>query len=356
MTTNTTNETRGTVTEYRDPDAWDRFVTGADGPPFALSGWGRACETYGHEWLPLAATDGAGVRAVLPLVHMESRLFGSKLVSPPFGERGGVIAHESTPEAAIRALVDRTVELARERAVDFVSLRGPGVGRVDPLTEKRRFVTFRVPVGEGVESTWEGIKESRRRQIRQARDDPELAYDTGETLADLREYYDLYLRSVRGHGTPPHSFDFFRTLWEDLHGSGHMYLGFVRKDGVPINGMIDLQAGTTVHQWGVVNDYEYRDRNGGSYLLWKSLERAAQRGYGTYEFGRTREGSGVYMFKKSFGGSKTWYDDHHYFPGEGAELPHPEDETYEPAKRVWKRLPIPVTELVGPRLRRGISL
>jgi len=65
---------------------------------------------------------------------------------------------------------------------------------------------------------------------------------------------------------------------------------------------------------GVVSDYEYRDLNGGSLALWKSLQWAANNGYDTYDFGRTREGTGVYMFKKSFGGVKTWYDDYHYFP------------------------------------------
>jgi lipid II:glycine glycyltransferase (peptidoglycan interpeptide bridge formation enzyme) len=130
----------------------------------------------------------------------------------------------------------------------------------------------------------------------------------------------------------------------------------IKKGGEIINGIMNFSNGSTVHQWGVITDYEYRDLNGGSYLLWKSLERAADQGYSKYDLGRTREGTGVYMFKKSFGGEKVWYDDLHYFPNGDGELPHPENETYEPLKQVWRQLPIPVTKIIGPSLRNKISL
>lgn len=346
------------VETCRDSTEWNSFLERNDGPAFALWGWGDAVETYGLDRRHLAVRDRSDdtVLGVLGLFHLESRLFGSQLLSPAFAERGAITLGDHQEDAVRRLLLDSTKRMADDLDVDFVSLRGSTVAGTDGFETNTRYVTFQSPVDRPSDRVWDDVKDSRKRQIEQAADDPSLEYRIGTSLSDLREYYRLYLESMRGHGSPPHSFAFFETLWEELHDAGNLHLGLVTRDGSAINGTIDLSSGSTVYQWGVVTDYEYRDLNGGSWLLWKSLQRAAEEGYDTYEFGRTREGSGVYTFKKSFGGSKTWYDDLHYFPGEATDLPDPENETYELAKRVWRRLPIPVTRVLGPRVRKRIGL
>jgi len=296
-----------------------------------------------------------GIVTALPLVHVHSRLFSSELVSPPFGERGSIISASRATTTEENALLARTSALADELVVDFVSLRGRELTTAPEYESRRRFVTFQIPVGDE-ESMRENMKDSRSRQIRQASENEALSYEEGESLADIREYYQLYLQSVRGHGTPPHSFEFYKTIWNQFADAGHLHLGMVRRNGELIKGIINFAIGETVYQWGVVTDYQHRDLNGGSYLVWKSLQWASQRGYNTYELGRTREGSGVYMFKKSFGGKKTWYKDYHYFPDGNGELPHPESEDYETLKKIWQRLPISVTRLVGPSLRQSVTL
>ncbi|MFB6165666.1 MAG: GNAT family N-acetyltransferase [Haloarculaceae archaeon] len=356
MTTDVPQRSRLTVESCSDRAAWDEFVERVDGPPFALWGWGEAVEEYGHDRWHLVARDGGEIVGALPVYRLRSRLFDTKLVSPPFGERASVLLAEEADESARAHLLERVRELADSLGVDFVSLRGADLRDPASFEHRQRFVTFSVDLTEGPDAVWDGIRDSRRRQIRQARDDPALAFSVGDSAADLREYFRLYLRSVRGHGTPPHRFSFYRRLWEELASSDNLRIGLIRKDGAVINGIIDLVQGSTVHQWGVVTDHEYRDRNGGSYLLWKSLEWAAEAGHDAYEFGRTREGTGVYTFKKSFGGEKRWYDDYHYFPGEAVDLPDPDDDSFEPLKRAWRRLPVPVTRVLGPPIRGRISL
>lgn len=347
-----------TVTQCRDSTDWDAYLERRDGPVYGLWGWSEAACGYGHDRYDLVVRAEDGIVGALPLVHIRSRVFGSKLVSPPYAARGSIVADDDRTTAVTSLLLERTRELADDLDVDFVSLRGRDLGDVDEFEKRNRFVTFDIDLSGGPDATWENIKESRRRQIRQAADEGELEYDVGTSIDDLREYYDLYLESMRGHGSPPQSFRFFRTLWDRLTGvgPGDLHLGMVRKNGDPINGIIDLSLGSTVYQWGVVTDYEHRELNGGSLVLWKSLERAAEAGYDSYEMGRTREGSGVYMFKKSFGGTKEWYDDYHYFPAGSGELPHPDAEKYEPLKDAWQKLPIPLTRLIGPFARKDISL
>jgi len=348
-----------TVDTCTDRRAWNDFVERNDGPAYNHWAWSDAIASYGHDRWHLVARhrETDAIAAALPLYHVESRLFGSKLLSPAFAERGSVVVDESrqSPKAK-RLLLEQTKRMAAELGTDYVSLRGGQETDADDFSTKNRYVTFRASTDEGADAVWDGIRDSRQRQITQAADNDAMEFSVAESIEDLETYYQLYLRTMHRHGSPAHSFEFFRTLWDGLGDSGHFRLSMMLHEGEAINAMIDLSLGSTVYQWGVVNNYDYRDLNGGSYLLWKSLERAAEDGFDTYEFGRTREGSGVYMFKKSFGGTKTWYEDLHYFPGEAVGLPDPEADKYERAKEVWKRLPLSVTRVVGPQVRKQIGI
>lgn len=351
-------DSRFEIEECRDPEEWNLFVERNGGPVYAHWGWGSAVESYGHDRWHLVVRDheSGSIAGALPLYHVKSRLFGSQLLSPAFAERGSVTPGDDGPEIPKQVLLEHTKQLADSLGVDWVSLRGSQVEVIDEFVQKNRYVTFQTAVNRPLDAIWDGLKDSRQRQINQATDNPSLQFHIGTSLADLREYYRLYLKSMRGHGTPPHSFRFFRILWEELYGEGNFRLSMIRRDDTLINGMIDLSLGSTTYQWGVVTDYEHRELNGGSWLVWKSLQWASENGYDTYEFGRTREGSGVYMFKKSFGGSKVWYDDLHYFSDESAQLPDPEDDKFDRARDIWRRLPLPVVRLVGPQIRKRIGM
>ena len=352
------SEGRFAIERCNDRDEWNSFVESNGGPAYAHWGWGDAVASYGHDRWHLVARDRetGAIAGALPLQYVNSRLFGSQLLSPAFAERGSITLADDGSADAKRLLLAQAKQMAETRDVDVVSLRGSRVDGTDDFVEKEDYVTFQVSVDRDPDAVRSDVKESRRRQIEQAAENPSLRFRVGDSLEDLREYYRLYLESMRGHGSPPHSFEFFRTLWDRLYPDGNFRLSLITRNGSLINGMIDLSLGSTVYQWGVITDYEHRDLNGGSLLLWKSLQWAAENGYDTYEFGRTREGSGVYMFKKSFGGSKVWYRDLHYFPDDETELPDPDDDKYERAREIWQRLPLPVTRVVGPQIRKRIGL
>lgn len=352
----TTTQQRLIVEECTNPSAWDEFVERNDGSPYTLWGWSDAVAIYGHDRWHLVATDGDRILGALPLFHLDSRLFDSALVSVPFASRGSLILDGERSDTVAAALLNRTKQLADERSVDYVSLRGIDIGSHEAFASRRRFVTFRTPLTSSTDEVWDRLKDSRQRQIRQARDDESLTYDVGNSMDDLHEFYQLYLTSMRGHGTPPHSFEFFRTLWGGVDDHGELHLAMVRHNGSLINAVLNFGLGSTMFQKSVVVDPEHRELNGGSLLQWKSFEWAIDHGYQTYDFGRTREGTGVYMFKKSFGGEKTWLEDYHYFPNGEVSLPDPDDDSYDWAKAIWRQLPLPVTQQMGPRIRRMISL
>lgn len=341
------------IVRVTNPDRWERFIEGNDGPVFDGWAWGELCEACGHRTYRFAVEEDGELLACLPLVHMTSRLFGDQLVSMPYSEYGSVVTAAGAPDGAVELLLKPIRDIAVELDVDFVSLRGRDLGDPPGFERENQYVTFDIPLSDDPEDVWDAFDSSTNRAIRKAQKEG-VEYRKATSKEDLKRYYDLYLENMRSFGSPPHSFSFFARLWEDL--DDHMEVEFAVNDGRLINGRIRFLYGDRCFAWGAVTDYEYRDLQGGSLLLWEAMKRACEEGYSTYTFGRTREGTGVYMFKKSWGGKKVWFDDYYYFPNGEVDIPDPEDEKYERVKDVWQHLPLKVTELIGPPIRRNISL
>lgn len=271
----------------------------------------------------------------------------------PYSEYGSVILADGASREVVTRLLRRTREIADRREVDYVSLRGRELDDAPGFTEKRRFVTFEIPLEASIEETWQRLDSSRRTHVRNARDN-DLEVRPATSLDDIRSYYELYLDNMRRFGTPPHSFGFFRRIWADLDDV--IEVDLAEADGDLVNGQIVFRSKDRCFHWGAVSDYDRRDLQGGSLLLWESIERACSDGFSTYSLGRTREGTGVYTYKKSWGGEKVWFDDYHYFPNGEIDLPNPDGEKYERLRATWQKLPIKATEFVGPPIRKNISL
>ncbi len=78
-------------------------------------------QSYGHESLYLCARNTSqSIVGILPLIHMKSRLFGNKLVSLPFFQRGGAIADSPLIESK---LIQAASTYGSKLRVDFIEYR-----------------------------------------------------------------------------------------------------------------------------------------------------------------------------------------------------------------------------------------
>ncbi|HEX9085175.1 MAG TPA: hypothetical protein VF836_10580, partial [Gemmatimonadaceae bacterium] len=103
-------------------EEWDTFAATQKGyTHFHRLRWRTVIErVFGHECVYLAARDKTGKLAgILPLVRVRSVVFGHYLVSMPFVNYGGPVG----TDAAIRALVDEAVAVARRDRVKLLEMR-----------------------------------------------------------------------------------------------------------------------------------------------------------------------------------------------------------------------------------------
>lgn len=120
---------------------WDAFVLAQPQATFFhRAGWQTVIrDVFRHDTYFLYAESGGEIQGVLPLAHVNSRLFGNALTGLPFAVYGGAAA--ATPEAAT-ALEAEAQRLAVELGTDHLELRHIERRHTDwPVQEL--YVTFR---------------------------------------------------------------------------------------------------------------------------------------------------------------------------------------------------------------------
>jgi hypothetical protein len=95
-------------------------------------------------------------------------------------------------------------------------------------------------------------------------------------------------------------------------------------------------------------------------LYWTFLAYAADNGFKRFDFGRSSPGEGTWRFKEQWGAVPKplfWYQfDKKGNPRARPMTPGARSRSRMLAESVWCRLPVPVANLVGPKIRKYISL
>ncbi|WP_272701649.1 FemAB family XrtA/PEP-CTERM system-associated protein [Desulfovibrio sp. Fe33] len=333
-----------------DTAAWNAFVDAADGAAnYHRSGWlGVVEKTFGHAPYPLWARDDAGVvLGILPVVLMRSRLFGTFLTSLPFFNFGGVLAEDP---AASNALIERAGALVRECGAQFLELRHIGAV-AQGLPSKTHKVTMRLDLAPGAEALWEGFKAKVRNQVRKATKSG-LTVATGRHEL-LDDFYEVFARNMRDLGTPVYSKKLFANVLDAFPESTRLFT-VNHADGCVAAGLGTWYRSIFEIPWASsIRDYNSLCPN--NLLYWTLIEHACAEGCSTFDFGRSTPEKGTFRFKKQWGAEPVQLNWQYIMPN-GGELPemNPENAKFQFAIRVWRKLPVPLTKLIGPSIVRNI--
>lgn len=339
--------------EVRDfagaPHDWDAYVRTAPGSTVChLAGWDRALAgVLGNEVTRLVAIDERGrIVAALPLVRVRSRLFGDYLVSMPFLNDGGPIGE---PEGR-RRLAEAAVERARATGVDLLEIRSrqplPGAG----LVETHRKVTVMLELPADARELWDdGFRSKLRSQIRRPMKE---GMETRFGPEQLDAFYEIFATNMRDLGTPvlPHAF--FGAIVEAM--AAHAWVGVVYHGDIPVAAGFGLTWDDEIEMtWA--SSLRAFDRLAPNMLLyWSFMERAIEHGVRRFNFGRCTPDGGTHRFKRQWGGRDVdlpWAQ----WSARGVDsTPTPDGGAMAAAVAVWRRLPLGITNRLGPLLARRI--
>jgi FemAB-related protein (PEP-CTERM system-associated) len=335
--------------EPADVSRWDAFVERApEGTFFHRAGWKQVLEeAFGHSAHFLYAESETGdILGVLPLGHVRSRLFGNALVSTPFCVYGGSLSE--SPEIASR-LDAEACRLAESLKVDHLELRYRSVRHAD-WPSKDLYVTFRKPIDPDPERNLLAIPRKQRAMVRKGIEAGlESRIDT-----DVETLHRIYSESVRNLGTPVFSRTYFRVL-KDVFGEDCQTLT-VHHQGTPVAAVLNFFFRDEVLPYYGGGTLAARALKANDFMYWEVMRRACEQGVRLFDFGRSKRGTGSFDFKRNWGFEPEPMS-YEYHLVRSSQVPdiNPLNPKYRLFIEGWKRLPLPLSRLLGPWLSRSLG-
>jgi FemAB-related protein (PEP-CTERM system-associated) len=335
----------------QETKAWDRYA--ASHPQatfFHQSAWREILrEAFGHRPHFLYAEQDGAIAGILPLAESKSFLFGHSLISLPFCVYGGPLAE--SPDIAA-ALVEAAIDLRKKLHVPALELRflgDPPLGISENLLPKQGlYATFRRAISADHEENLKNIPRKQRAMVRKG-------IDRGLTSRADRNVdlaHRIYAESVRNLGTPVFSRRYFRLLAQ--HFGEALDVTAISEEGTALAAVINFYWRDEVLPYYGGGTAAARQTYANDFMYWEVMRRAADRGARLFDFGRSKTGTGAFAFKKNWGFTPTPLT--YYFSlQEGEKMPevNPLNPKYRLMIAAWKRLPLPLTNLLGPYLVRG---
>jgi len=353
-----------------DKEGWDNFALSSKNSSFFhLIGWKDVIEqSFGHKPHYLMSKQKNQITGILPLFEIKSRLFGHALVSVPLGVYGGICFTNSSSE---KALLRSATILGRLMGVDYVELRNQGNTKnvrnvqevrtsevIEPANQsnnsnwltKDLYVTFQREIYPDIESNFNAIPRKQRRMIRQGIK-AGLTSKIGRK-EHLKNFYNIYARSVRNLGTPVFPLKYFEITMEVFPEA---FILSVWKNNVMVAGVMTFIFRDILMPYysGALREYFKYAVN--DFMYWELMRYGCENGYKVFDFGRSKKGTGSYDFKRHWGFEPKDLP-YRYYTVAKKDTPNisPANPKYTAMINIWKKLPLPVANWLGPKIIKNI--
>ena len=337
---------------------------------------------------------------ILPLVHLKHFLFGNTLVSMPFFDMGGILADNNEIEKDLlyeavklcQKLKVQSIELRHtnhllclalnslptETLQKFSSFRQSRIGYSQILLEAEKTkrssqsckscqkniqnwafqtrshkVRMLLDLPDSSEKLMKSFKSKLRSQIRKPIKEGLKPRIGGLELLD--DFYDVFSTNMRDLGSPVHSKHFMKNVIEAFPDKAKIFIIYKENKPIACSLMVGFKH-TLENPWASALR-KYSSLSSNMLLYWSMIEYACDNGYLLFDFGRSSPDEGTYKFKKLWGAepeSLHW----HYISLNGHVLGEETSEKSRFARTIqyWKRLPVSLTKIVGPYIRKYIGL
>jgi len=324
-----------------------------DATPFHRPAWLRAVAAgTGNAALALVAERGSDLAACLPLTEVHSPVFGRLIASSGFAVAGGLIGGQGAAYGDMFAALE---ELAMRRSCPSIELRG-GVlpaGRPGWSHRQDSHCGFAGPLAGDDEAQLAAIPRKQRAEVRKGLAS-ELTVIAGSSAGDRADHYAVYAESVRNLGTPVFPRSLFAAVLDAFGDDADILT--VQHHGVPVASVLSLyHRGAVMPFWGG-GTRRARGLRANDRMYFELMLHARRRGCTTFDFGRSKTGSGAWHFKRNWGFEPepltyaTWTA-----PGAPTRDADPTSARHRLQIAAWQRLPLAIANRLGPVIARGLG-
>jgi FemAB-related protein (PEP-CTERM system-associated) len=331
---------------------WNAFVDACPRASFYHRAEWRGIneQCFGHRTAYLAAIEGDRFVGVFPLVQLKSVLFGNLACSLPFVNYGGPAGESDQIE---EALLEAGAEVAAEWGVEYLEIRSKRhLGTRFPASDHK--VSMTVELNRDPDVIWNSYKAKvgPRQDIRRGYNNGFTAHFGGADLLD--PFYAVLSESWRDMGTPIYRKDYLRRVLTTFPQETRICV-VAAADGIPAAAALCGHHRDVVEGMWLGMRAEFRKQMVGYVLYWELIKDACQRGYGRFHLGRSTAQSGGEQFKKKWNAEAVqlyWQ----YVLRTRGDIPalNATNPRYQLAIKTWQKLPVPVTQVLGPFIARSI--
>ena len=328
---------------------WDAFVL--DFPQatfFHRAGWQKILgDVFRHPTYFLYAERDGRIEGVLPLAQVKSLLFGNSLVGLPFAVYGGVAASN---DAAAAALEVEAQNIAQGLGVEHLELRNVQRRHPDwPLQDL--YVAFRKPILPEVQANMLAIPRKQRAMIRKGiKNGLRSEIDPG-----VERFFALFADNVHRHGTPAMPKRWFQAL-RDEFGADCEVLTVVSAEGRPLSSVMSFYFRDEVLPYYAGDDEAARDLAANDFKYWELMRLACGRGLKVFDYGRSKQGTGPYAFKKNWGFEPTpLHYEYCLYKRDAVPQNNPSNASYRLLINTWRRMPLSLANWLGPFVVRNLG-
>lgn len=310
-------------------------------------------QAYGHRNATLAAeTPDAKIVGVLPLMRTWGISTGVRFASLPHTPVAGPLA--AAPEIAFE-LISAAIQLAASIPGAALQLKTMSIlpAAVAPLKTVGWESTFTLQIPAPGEEIRFGDSRHHQRVLWSVRRGERLGCQVVEaqSVAELQQWYQLYLHTMQPKVVPPRPFRFFLAAWNLFRPAGLMRLLLAR------DGSKEIIAGALLFTFGETVFYAFNGRRENQLSLrpndllqWRAIHDAQAAGHRFYDFGEVAaDDEGLADFKRKWGARprQLW---RHYYPAQR----EPEtsrllqnDAIQRLLSATWRSLPVKATGVLG---------
>jgi len=299
---------------------------------------------YGHKPMELGAWEGEQLVGVFPMMLCRGLSGARKLVSMPFSVYGGPAGRNLGVQ---QELARGAASMAKGMGVSLVDMRSEEDLDLPDWIGTDLYWTFKRELPENPEDVLSLMPKKARAEARKARKRHGLELVEGNWYTE--DLYRMFLNNKHTLGSPAPDGEHFARLLEAC--GDDVYVHLVRKDSEPLSAVMSFGFGDTLIAYyagtAAGADREYSASN---FMYMALQEWASAAGFKSFDFCRSRAGTGAFKFKVHQGFEPTPLN-YRYFLVSAKQKPsfNPSNPKTVILQNTWRRLPRWMVKSLGKR-------
>jgi len=168
-------------------------------------------------------------------------------------------------------------------------------------------------------------------------------------------FFKVFADNVHRHGTPAMPKRYFDTLLQ-VFGDDCEVLTVSGPDGQLLSSVLSFYFRDEVLPYYAGDDESARHLAANDFKYWELMRRACERGCKLFDYGRSKEGTGPYAFKKNWGFEpQPLHYEYCLYKRDCIPQNNPNNPKYKLFIAAWRRMPIGLANWLGPHIVRNLG-